>query len=211
VRTRSHHVALLLFEEVELLDVAALAEVLTLAGRQWNWRPFRISTVAQRVGPVATRGQMRLEAEHDFTTCPYPELLIVPGGYGARRATAADDIVRWVRGAGQDASHLVAVGAGVGVLAAAGLLAGARVAIDASQLEWLGPIDPTMVAETEERLVTAGRVFTASRSGRALDLALCLVQSVLGDKQALAVADGLGHVWNDGVAKPERLRIDILE
>ena len=42
MRTSARNVTLVLFDEVEALDFAAVLQVLTQAGRHWNWRPFKI-------------------------------------------------------------------------------------------------------------------------------------------------------------------------
>src|SRR5688572_11207734 len=86
VRTSSRNLAVLLFDEVELWDVASVMHVTALAGRHWNWRPFRLTTAAVAPGLIETRSQVRLEAAFGLESCPAPEILFVPGGYGARLA-----------------------------------------------------------------------------------------------------------------------------
>src|SRR5262245_33301471 len=121
MRTSSRVVSLLLFDEVELLDVSGPLGVLTTAGRQWNWRPFKIQTVAARSGMIETRSQVRLESEATFDSCAAAEILIVPGGYGARRALDDVSTIDWVRNTGEKAMHCLGIGNGILVLAKAGL------------------------------------------------------------------------------------------
>jgi transcriptional regulator GlxA family with amidase domain len=210
VRTSSRNVALLLFDEVELLDVAAVAQVLSLAGRQWNWRPFRLLAVAARKGRIETRAQLSIEADHELAECPPSEILVVPGGYGARRAAAEQSLVDWTRAAASEATHLVAIGAGVGLLAKTGVLDGVRVAIGAELEAWVGELSPSVIADASRSIVVDGRVLTAAAPGAALDLALELVRAVLGEKQALTVAQALSHTWKSGTETLERLRVDIV-
>ena len=64
MRTKPYATAIALFDEVELLDVAGPVSVLSGAGRQWNFQPFRIDLVANGVGPVTTRSELSLHATH---------------------------------------------------------------------------------------------------------------------------------------------------
>ena len=47
MRTKARRVIVVVFDEVELLDVAAPLEVLSTAGRRWNFRPYKVEVVAQ--------------------------------------------------------------------------------------------------------------------------------------------------------------------
>src|SRR5689334_18507838 len=128
MRTSSRSVALLLFDEVELLDVGALLGVLTTAGRQWNFRPFKVHAVSAQPGLVETRSQIRLESDGSFDSCEEPEILLVPGGYGARRALADESTIAWLRRAGAGAERCCGIGNGVLLLAKAGVCDGLEVA-----------------------------------------------------------------------------------
>jgi transcriptional regulator GlxA family with amidase domain len=85
MRTKARRVVVVVFDEVELLDVAAPLEVLSTAGRRWNFRPYKVEVAAQQAGLVSTRNQMRIEAATRLADAAPAEIVIVPGGYGARR------------------------------------------------------------------------------------------------------------------------------
>ena len=195
MRTRSRSVALVLYDEVEVLDVAAPLQALTLAGRQWNWRAFRIDTVARRAGTIATRNQLDLVARHPLTEIGDPELVLLPGGYGARRASDDEQLLAWLRSVGPGAEHLAAVGWGVLPLARAGLLDGRRVAAGEAVTEALTELAPQVCAR-DAALEVDGGMFTARDSSAALTLGLELVATILGNKQASAVASIMGHAWS---------------
>ncbi|MET0411294.1 MAG: hypothetical protein ABW217_08350, partial [Polyangiaceae bacterium] len=110
MRTSSRDFVIVLFDEVELLDVAGVMQVASAAGRHWNWRPFRLLPAALQKGPIATRSQLRLEASVALADHPEPELLFVPGGYGARRAAADRELVAWVARAAARAELVCALG-----------------------------------------------------------------------------------------------------
>lgn len=194
MRTSSRNLAVVLFDEVELLDVASVMQVASLAGRHYNWRPFRLLTVARDAGLVETRSQLRLEARFSFDTCPEPELLFVPGGYGARRAAEDPATLAWCRKVAPGAAMTLALGAGVAVLGAAGLLEGASVATTSEARAWLGPSLPNTRLDEPQPIVAAqdGKLLTAASSGHGVELGLALVERQLGKKLAAAVRAQLG-------------------
>lgn len=200
MQTRSRNVALLLFDEVELLDVAAPLSVLSQAGRHWNWRPFKVFTVAERSGALKTRSQLQIVAEHELGACPAPEIVIVPGGYGARRALGSAATLDWLRGAQAGAGTIATLGNGLLLLAKAGLLADAKIAAREELGAELRELEPTLAVDTvaassADALVESGKVIAGSGSGASLELALRIVARSLGAKLANGTAQGLGIPW----------------
>lgn len=207
MRTSSRTVAVLLFDEVELLDVAGPVQVLSSAGRNYNYRPFKIQYVAREVKSVVTRNQTRLETQSSLSDCRSPELLLIPGGYGARRAVEDPAIIDFVVAACKSAGLVAAVGWGVALLARAGRLAGTEVAATKEVASVLAEIDASVTA-LDQALVSSASLVTAAHSAATLDLGLEIVAHVLGFKLALATAIGLGHTWlRAGSPDPEALEI----
>lgn len=194
VRTSSRNFAVLLFDEVELLDVASLMQVASAAGQRYNYRPFRLLPVARSAGWVETRSQLRIEAKLTLEACPAPELLFVPGGYGARRAAGDPQLVEFCRRAAQSAELCVAIGAGVALLGAAGLLEGATVAATADVRTWLAPGLPNTRFDDREAVVSSpeGKLLTAPSSGCGVELGLAVVERFLGARTASALRASLG-------------------
>jgi transcriptional regulator GlxA family with amidase domain len=206
VRTRSWTVALVLFDEVELLDFAGAVQALSQCGRQWNWRPFRIVPVAARAGSIATRNQLKVEVATDFASCPKPEILLVPGGYGARPASEDPSVVEFVRTHAAGCDLIAAAGHGVLVLACAGLLDGIEIAAPREIAAPLAEHAPGAKPDFDRRLVDAGRILSAQGGAASIDLGLSIVGRLLGKKQAQGVAQALGYQPDES----ERLRVDIL-
>jgi len=208
MRTRSRSVALLLFDEVELLDVAAPLAVLSSAGRKWNWRPFKVTTVAATPGRISTRNQLVVEAEGTLDACPEPELLILPGGYGARRAVSDSALIDWVRQAGSAAGLVMTVGHGALLAASAGLADDQELAVPLDARELLEEIAPTARAAGDAPgVVESNKLLSTARSAAALDLALTAVTLLLGRGEALGVAAALGHEMH-GADPPLLIDVD---
>jgi transcriptional regulator GlxA family with amidase domain len=192
MRTKARSVVVVAFEELELLDPAAPLEVLSVAGRRWNFRPYKVSVVAAQRGLVSTRNQLRIEATQTFAETAPAEIVLIPGGYGARKL--ADDgaaLVELARFA-KDAELLAAVGNGVLPLLRAGLLGNEKVALGS---ELSAELCQTLGAEQRVEaggVVESGRIVSARASSDALKLALTIVGRTMGPKLVSMVAADLG-------------------
>lgn len=207
MRTSSRNLALLLFDEVELLDFAGALEVFTTVGRQWNWRPFRVFPVAEQARLYETRNQLRVEARYAIDNCPVPELVVVPGGYGARRRQN-EKLVDALQSWGANAELVLAIGNGTLLLARAGLAANEVVSIPDTAAQDLLDIEPNTKINSDDRVVRSGKLLTARSSAASHDVALSAVTELLGKKQADGAARELGYTWTpDG--PPDRVRIEI--
>jgi transcriptional regulator GlxA family with amidase domain len=184
----------LLLDEVELLDVASVMQVTSAAGQRYNYRPFRLLPTARTPGLIETRSQLRIEAKHSLESCPPPELLFVPGGYGARRAASDPELVAFCQRAAQSAELVVAIGAGMALLGAAGLLAGATVAASPEIVKWLAPELPNTHFDESEPIVGSldGKLLTAAGTGSGVELGLAVVTHFLGQRTASALRATLG-------------------
>jgi transcriptional regulator GlxA family with amidase domain len=191
----------LLFDEVELWDVAAVMQVASLAGRHWNWRPFRLLPTAEKAGLIETRSQLRLEAQYTLGNCPEPEILLVPGGYGARRAARNALVTDWCARVWPRLELALAIGSGVLVLGAAGLIDGEEVAVSAENLESFSAelpktrcIDPKSLdpktgdpkhGDSNGVLRSpSGKLLSCAGGSTALELGLALVERCLGARLA---------------------------
>ncbi len=118
-----------------------------------------------------------------------PDLLIVPGGEGARRRDP--DLVAWIRDGAPRARRVASVCTGAFVLAAAGLLDGRRATTHWSRCEVLRDQYPAVEVDPDPIFVRDGTVATSAGITAGIDLALALVEDDLGRDEALAVARAL--------------------
>ncbi|HWA77968.1 MAG TPA: DJ-1/PfpI family protein [Polyangiaceae bacterium] len=192
MRTKARRVVVVVFDEVELLDVAAPLEVLSTAGRRWNFRPYKVEVAAPQPGLVATRNQVRLEATFALSAVAPAEIVLVPGGYGARRfaddPTAIAELARIAAGA----EIIAGIAGGVIALSRAGLIAGARVAASKEMSATLEAELPAAQLDLLTPVLDSGQLVTAATSGAALRLGLTLVARTMGPKLVAMVSADLG-------------------
>jgi transcriptional regulator GlxA family with amidase domain len=196
MRTKPYATAIAVFDEVELLDVTGPMSVLSSAGRQWNFQPFKIDLVARAAGPVTTRSQLELQAKRDFATHSGAECLIIPGGYGARRAAEDNALLAWLRSAFERAELVAAIGNGAWILAKAGLLDGQEIATSPELGREIAELCPSARPNPRDAVATSGKLLSARASALGLDLSCEIVARCFGKKLASGLSASLGIDWS---------------
>ena len=75
----TRNLAVLIFGDVEVLDFCGPFEVFSVANRFTDPPAFDVMTVAEKVGPVVTRGGLSVNPHRRLGDCPQSDVLLVPG------------------------------------------------------------------------------------------------------------------------------------
>jgi transcriptional regulator GlxA family with amidase domain len=89
--------AIVLFDEVEVLDFAGPFEVFSVADELSGHQRFEVLTIAENAAPVRARNGLKITPDHSLATAPAADLLVVPGGYGTRALLKNPAVLDWVR------------------------------------------------------------------------------------------------------------------
>jgi transcriptional regulator GlxA family with amidase domain len=119
---QSRNVAILIFDEVEVLDFCGPFEVFSVTGRRDNSNPFNVYTVAEKGQPISARNHLSVNPSYTIQDCPQPDILLVPGGLGTRKEIHNSILINWIRSSSQKAELILSVCTGALLLAKAGLL-----------------------------------------------------------------------------------------
>ncbi|WP_322365739.1 GlxA family transcriptional regulator [Pseudomonas sp. Teo4] len=187
---RAHRtVAMVLFNDVLLLDVTGPLDAFAIANRFLpENRQYRLITVAE--GQAAVRGSCGLKAVADARLEDLPaavDLLLVPGGPGAYDV-ALPALERWLPQAVRSAKRFGAICTGVFLLGRAGLLNGYRCTTHWNYVERLAHAFPETKVETEQIYVIDRNLITSGGITAGIDLALAVVAEDHGKALALEVA-----------------------
>jgi transcriptional regulator GlxA family with amidase domain len=177
----SRGVLFLLFDGVQSLDVTGPLEVFHTAGA------YGITTASLGGLPVRTTSGLLLTPDKDLRDVDVDDVLLVPGGRGARTGSQSG-LVAWLRENASRSRRLVSVCTGAFLLAEAGLLAGRRVTTHWAQCAALARRFPEVRVDPEPIFVRDGHVSTSAGVTAGIDLALALVEEDLGRDAALGVA-----------------------
>jgi transcriptional regulator GlxA family with amidase domain len=181
-------VLIVLFDGVQSLDVTGPLEVFAHAGAAAGQPcPYDITTASLGGHPARTSSGLTLTPDTDLRarTTP-PDLLLVPGGPGARRRDP--DLVGWLREHAPRANRLASVCTGAFLLAAAGLLDGQRVTTHWAHCDELAAQYPHVKVDPDPIYIKTESLATSAGVTAGIDLALALVEDDLGRDVALGVA-----------------------
>ena len=118
--------AILIFDDVEVLDFCGPFEVFSVANRFTDPPAFNVLTVAEKAGPVLTRGGLSVNPHHRLADCPQPDLLLVPGGQGTRKEMHNPVLIDWIRQTATKAELLACISHHEGEPCSGGGLVGSR-------------------------------------------------------------------------------------
>lgn len=180
------NVAILVFDEVEVLDFAGPFEVFGVTDELNGERAFNVFTVAENPGTVHTRHGLKLAPTHTLESCPAPHVLVIPGGFGTRALLHRPSLLEWVQTRAAAAEIVMSVCTGALVLAQCGLLAGLRVTTHHELLGMLAELAPTATVDPTARFHDNGRILTAAGISAGIDCSLHVVRRLLGPDAARA-------------------------
>ncbi len=196
--SQPRNVAILIFDDVELLDFTGLFEVFSVAGRQDNSKPFNVYTVAEKSAPITTRNGLSVNPQYTIQDCPQPGILLVPGGQGTRREINNAVLIDWIKHCSQKAELVLSVCTGALLLAKAGLLEGLKATTHHTAIELLKELAPNTTIQTDKRFVDNGKIILSAGIATGIDMSLYVVARLLGKDQALQTAQYIEYDW-----KPE--------
>ena len=163
---------ILLFEEMEELDVVGPWEVFGMAA-QLNGAD-RVLGIAEGSAPVRCAKGLRYVPDATLADAPALDVLVVPGGWGTRREVDNAVITDWIRKTGASCRWVTSVCTGALLLQAAGFLDGRRATTHWASIEWLrGRGNVTVLENT--RYVRDGNVVTSAGVSAGIDMSLWLI------------------------------------
>jgi transcriptional regulator GlxA family with amidase domain len=141
--------------------------------------------VAEAAGEVVDdTGRFSLRAQKSFAEVTSPDVVVVPGGFGARTASESDALVVWLREVYPGTTWMTSVCTGAAFLALAGFLEGVTAT---THWAFVDLIEKRGATYTEQRVVIVGKVITAAGVSSGIDMGLTLVSLLVNDEVAKMV------------------------
>jgi transcriptional regulator GlxA family with amidase domain len=195
----NRHVAILVFEDVEILDFAGPFEVFAATNELNGAGIFRTFTVAESPGSIRARNGLKVVPDFTLDSAPPPHILVIPGGAGTRPLLRKAAVLEWIRQRARKAEVVASVCTGALVLAQAGLLHNLRATTHRENFAELAALAPNTDVVEDVRFTDNGQVLTAAGISAGIDLSLHLVARLHGEAVARKTADYMEYHWkNDG-------------
>jgi transcriptional regulator GlxA family with amidase domain len=189
----TRNVAILIFDEVEVLDFCGPFEVFGVAGELGKDKPFNVFTVAEKREPVRARNGLSINPNYTLDNCPAPDIILVPGGRGTRTQIHNTTILDWLKAQYQRVELLTSVCTGALVLAQTGLLAGLTATTHYQSIDLLRSLAPDTRVVADQRYVDNGKIILSAGVSAGIDMSLHVVARLDGDDLANATARNMQY------------------
>ena len=204
-------VGILIFPNIEVLDFCGPFEVFSVTRlneetRAHDASPFNVFLVAEKKETITTVGGMKVVPEHNLETCPKLDVLVVPGGIGARQQMTNLCLLQWIQARSAEAELTTSVCTGSLILASAGLLAEKRATTHWSVLDDMQQRFPAVKVLRDQHVVEEGNILTSASISAGIDMALLVVKRYFGEAVARATARRMEYPYPDSNARRVEIR-----
>ena len=172
-------------------------EVFSITGQRATGPvPFSVTTVAERqTPPITTRSGLQIVPYYTFATSIQADILLIPGGRGARHERENPAMLDFIRTQAQETEIVMSICTGALLLAATGLLNELQATTHHAALKELAGIEPGCTVQEGVRFVDNGPVITSAGISAGIDAALYVVQRLLGASVARETAEHMEYNW----------------
>lgn len=186
-------IAILVFDNVELLDIAGPHDVFATAAAIADATPplYDVVTVAPRAGMVTSSSGLPFQPAAETAKLKSLDTLLIAGGAGIH--TLCDDpaLLAWLKRSAPKFRRLGAICTGAFLLAAAGFLEGRRAVTHWNWCDRLSARHPRITVERDPIYIEDKGVWTSAGVTAGIDMALAMVEQDHGPKLALRTAQEL--------------------
>ncbi len=183
-------VGIVLFNDVEVLDFAGPFEVFSVATNPvTQHKPFAVKTISQTGEMVTARNGLKVYPDFSFVSAPHFDILVVPGGPGARETEIRNaKLIAWIQDRMDDVQIMSSVCTGALLLAKAGLLNGKRATTHWGSYARLESEFPRVLVQRNVKFVDEGVIVTSGGISAGINMSFHIVKRLVGSEIARETA-----------------------
>lgn len=191
-KQKRRNVAVLVYQKVDGLDFSGPFDVFATAS---NWgKDFYVYTVSEKIEPIDTVSAFTILPKYDFSNCPIPDILIIPGGLGSRTEMNNEHITSWIRKMAGTAEQIISVCTGALLLAKANLLEGLKITTNRRATDLLREVAPQNSEIIENvRFVDNGKIVMSEGVTAGIDASLHVISKLIDKDRAIETANKLEY------------------
>lgn len=184
------HVAVLLFDDFETLDVFGPVEVL---GRLTDL--YTLKFYSLQGGQIGNRHGVSLSTTIlEPITTPL-EIFLIPGGLGTRKEVNNWLLIEKVKEVSDQSKYVLTVCTGSALLARTGLLNHRKATSNKRAIDWVAGNGPHVQWDKTARWVVDGKFYTSSGVSAGIDMCLGFLSDQHGIEFARKVATEIEYNW----------------
>ncbi|HEX7143044.1 MAG TPA: DJ-1/PfpI family protein [Nitrososphaeraceae archaeon] len=195
-------VGILIFDDVEILDVAGPFEVFAVTRLNEKQRlqqssPFKVYLISETKKQIIAIGGLRLTPDVTIGKCPELDLLIIPGGWGTRKESKNKILLNWIGNQFTNDRLIASVCTGSSLLGKAGLLDGRDATTHWRAFDFLQESAPKARILKDVRFTLTEPIFTSAGISAGIDLSLRIVSHFFGIEVGQATARHMEYPYPD--------------
>lgn len=183
------HVAVLLFDEFETLDVFGPVEVFG------KCEDVRFHYCSIHGGAVKSSQDLTIQtqAASQISAC---DVLLIPGGRGTRGLVSDSAFIAGLKNLCPRSRYILTVCTGSALLGMTGLLDGKIATSNKRSFDWVVSTNDKVSWQKSARWTSEGYIYTSSGVSAGIDMTLGFVADLFGRSLAEEIADHIEYVWN---------------
>jgi transcriptional regulator GlxA family with amidase domain len=193
----TRNVAIVVYNNAEILDFAGPTEVLSAAsgfGNVTGDDAFKVYLIARTKEPVLAQGFIKVTPDYAYSEAPKADVIVVPGG-NSSELTRDPAFMAWFKNAAQESEVVLTVCTGAAVLSKTGLIDGLEITTWYGAIEGLQKSNPKLTVKDGRRFIDNGKYITTAGVSAGIDGGLHLVSRLLGRRTADQVARYMEYHW----------------
>ena len=187
------------FDDIEVLDLCGPFEVFSTARpvgeHDDNAHLFDVLVIGDEQRTVKCRGGLLLTPNATIDNHDPLDILVLPGGPGARRERHNQRVISWIRAQDERTQILASVCTGAVFLAEAGLLTNRRATTHWRWMDWTRAQYPEIELISGNRYIDEGHIVTSAGVSAGMDMSLHLIERLRGDAVAVWTARRMDYRW----------------
>jgi transcriptional regulator GlxA family with amidase domain len=187
IHVDSPRIAILVFDEVELLDFTGPLEVFSCVKDVAPDADIQTFTLALNEGKIACRSGLDILPNYTLENQPGFNILLIPGGMGVRKLLADEAKLQKINTLIRSAKLVLSVCTGSLLLAILGYLKEKKATTHHTCFHDLARLEPACIVQTSERFCDEGGIITAGGISAGIDMSLHVVGQLLGEEIRSAV------------------------
>jgi transcriptional regulator GlxA family with amidase domain len=183
-----------------VLDFAGPFEVFSVAtypDSQTNSRPFLVKTISAKERLIRARNGLKVLADYSIENAPHFDILIIPGGPGAReREIHNEKVIEWIAERMGDVELMTSVCTGALLLAKAGLLNQKRATTHWASYDRLEKEFPEVDVQRGVKFVDEGNIITSGGISAGMNMSFHIIKRLIGSEVAQLTAKRMEYDIN---------------
>lgn len=182
------NIAILIFDNAEVLDFAGPFEVFSVASNLRDDKLFNVFTIANQKQPIAAVNGLSINPDYAIAQHPKIDILVISGGVGTRKLLEDRELLDWVAAVHEQSEITVSICSGSRILGQLGLLNRKPYCTHHEVYSHMDLIAPEAIPMKHKRFAKAGKIYTSGGISAGIDLSFHLLETLAGKDTAVATA-----------------------